>query len=94
MTAQFRFDVGIFSKEDDTNEIKGQTCKFPIDYHQFSYTYIGTYSQLLFYRTLGYTGIRAHTGPPRISVPRRNSSQYVLYSPKYSDIPDFLYTGL
>ena len=36
-------------------------------------------SQLLLYRTLGYTGIYAHTGP-RISVPRRNSTQYVLYS--------------
>ena len=52
-------------------------------------------SQLLLYRTLGYyTGVRAHTGPPRISVPRRNSSQYVLYTVWYSDIPDFLYTGL
>ena len=35
----------------------------------------------------------AHTGQ-RISVPRRNSSQYVSYSRRYSDIPDFLYTGL
>ena len=53
-----------------------------------------SYSQLLLYRTLGYTGIRAHTGP-RISVPRRNSSQYVLYIAWYSDIPDsYLYTGL
>ena len=51
------------------------------------------YSQLLLYRTLGYTGIRTYR-TPRISVPRRNSSQYVLYTVWYSDIPDFLYTGL
>ena len=45
------------------------------------------YGQLLLYRTLGYTGIRTYrTG--NFSPARRNSSQYVLYSPG-----KFAYTG-
>ena len=43
--------------------------------------------------SLGYTDIRAHTGPT-ISVPRRSSPQYFLYIGWNADLPDFLYTGL
>ena len=55
---------------------------------------ISTYSQLLLYRTLGYTGIRTHTGP-RISVPQNfRSSQYVLYSPVFGYTEFLIYRTL
>ena len=49
-------------------------------------------SIIVLYRTLDYTGIRTYRRP-RISVRRRNSSQYVLYIVRYLDIPEFSYTG-
>ena len=44
------------------------------------------YSQLFLYRTRLYRN--SHI-PDREFQNRRNSSQYVLYNPRYSDIPDF-----
>ena len=50
--------------------------------------------QLVLYRTLGYYTVIRTYQTPRISKSRRNSSQDVLYSRRYSAILDFFYTGL
>ena len=97
----FDFLRGIFTQSEFKN-IYAAFCEL------FFGKYLGTFlKQACLYNYVqillntvnySYTGLSvipefAHTGP-RISVPRRNSSQYVLYIVCYSDIPDYLYTGL
>ena len=53
-------------------------------------TYV-LYSQLLLYRTLGYTGIRTYRTENFSPAETAHSMFCTVW---YSDIPDFLYTGL